>query len=56
MGRIICAWGVKGIDKAVWKAEAMPTEKGPGVRSHAHQPDKEEGYPGTADISGDVIR
>jgi aldose 1-epimerase len=43
--------GIKGIDKAVWKAEPMETKNGPAVKFTHTSPDKEEGYPGKLDIS-----
>jgi aldose 1-epimerase len=43
--------GIKGIDKAVWKAEAMQSKEGPAVKFTHTSPDKEEGYPGRLDIT-----
>lgn len=43
--------GIKGIDKAVWNAEAMETSNGPSVKFTHTSPDKEEGYPGKLDIT-----
>jgi aldose 1-epimerase len=43
--------GIKGIDKAVWKAEAMQSKDGPAVRFTHASPDKDEGYPGKLDIA-----
>ena len=43
--------GIKGIDKAVWQAEAMQTKSGPAVKFSHSSPDKEEGYPGKLDIT-----
>ncbi len=43
--------GIKGIDKAVWRAEAMQTKDGPAVKFSHTSPDKDEGYPGKLDIS-----
>src|SRR2546423_1386738 len=43
--------GIKGIDKAVWKAEAMETNKGPAGKFTHTSPDKDEGYPGKLDIA-----
>jgi aldose 1-epimerase len=43
--------GNKGIDKAVWKAEAAPTDDGPSVKFTHTSPDMDEGYPGKLDIT-----
>jgi aldose 1-epimerase len=43
--------GTKGIDKFVWKAEAMPTNEGPAVKFTHRNPDMHEGYPGNLDIT-----
>ena len=43
--------GIKGIDKAVWQAEAMEGNNGPAVKFTHTSPDKEEGYPGKLDIT-----
>ena len=39
--------GVKGWDKAVWKAEARETPQGPSLVLTHVSPDGDEGYPGT---------
>ena len=38
--------GIKGFDKAVWKAEELTSSDGPSVRFSYTSPDGEEGYPG----------
>jgi aldose 1-epimerase len=42
--------GVRGFDKALWRAEAGETSDGPALRLHHVSPDGEEGYPGKLDI------
>jgi aldose 1-epimerase len=43
--------GLRGLDKRVWKAEPLETEKGPAVRFRYRSPDGEEGYPGNLSIT-----
>jgi len=38
--------GLKGLDKKIWKAEAVTTEAGPSLVLQYTSPDGEEGYPG----------
>jgi len=42
--------GLKGFDKAVWKAEPVPTGQGAAVRFTHTSPDGDEGYPGTLQV------
>lgn len=39
--------GVMGLDKVIWKAEALDTESGPAVKFTHTDPDGANGYPGT---------
>ncbi len=43
--------GVRGLDKVVWKAQAVPTEHGPSVVLTYRSPAGEEGYPGNVDVT-----
>jgi aldose 1-epimerase len=43
--------GIKGFDKAVWKAEAIKTADGPGVKLTHVSPDGDEGYPGNLTVT-----
>jgi aldose 1-epimerase len=43
--------GLKGFDKAVWKAETVETADGAGVKLTHTSPDGEEGYPGTLNVA-----
>jgi aldose 1-epimerase len=43
--------GLKGFDKAVWKAEELESGDGPSVRMPYTSPDGEEGYPGNLKVS-----
>lgn len=43
--------GLKGFDKAVWKAQTVNSADGPAVRFSYTSPDGEEGYPGTVKVS-----
>lgn len=47
--------GVKGFDKQVWSAEEVTTEVGVGVKLARVSPDGEEGYPGTVEVSVEMI-
>lgn len=43
--------GIKGFDKAVWKAEPIEAADGVGVKLSHTSPDGDEGYPGTLKVS-----
>ncbi|HXQ81610.1 MAG TPA: aldose epimerase family protein [Opitutaceae bacterium] len=43
--------GIKGFDKVVWDAEAVPGEGGPSVRFSYLSRDGEEGYPGNCRVT-----
>jgi aldose 1-epimerase len=43
--------GLKGFDKAVWKAETISNIDGPSVRFTHVSPDGDEGYPGTLNVA-----
>ncbi len=43
--------GLKGFDKAVWKAEPYPSGEGSGLKLHYLSKDGEEGYPGNLDVT-----
>jgi aldose 1-epimerase len=43
--------GLKGFDKVVWKAQAVPFENGAAVKLCYTSPDGEEGYPGSLSVS-----
>ena len=43
--------GLKGFDKAVWKAEPIEMADGAGVKLTHTSPDGDEGYPGTLNVS-----
>lgn len=43
--------GVRGFDRAVWRAESLPTAAGPALRLHYRSAEGEEGYPGNLDVS-----
>ncbi len=43
--------GVKGFDKALWKAEPVETANTVGVRFTHRSPDGDEGYPGNLDVA-----
>lgn len=44
--------GVKrSLDKVVWRAKAVDTKQGPGIRFNYISPDGEEGYPGKLNVS-----
>jgi aldose 1-epimerase len=42
--------GIRGFDKALWRAEAGETSEGPALRLHHVSPDGEEGYPGRLEV------
>ena len=42
--------GIKGFDKAVWKAEPVETAESVGVKFSYESPDGEEGYPGKLSV------
>jgi aldose 1-epimerase len=42
--------GIKGFDKAIWKAEPMNGEQGPGLSLSYVSADGEEGYPGALTV------
>jgi aldose 1-epimerase len=50
-GRNSLHGGYKGVDKAVWKAEAVSVPEGVAVRFAHGSPDGDEGYPGTLRVS-----
>lgn len=43
--------GIKGFDKVVWKASAVRTRQGVGVRLTYRSRDGDEGYPGTVSVT-----
>jgi aldose 1-epimerase len=43
--------GLKGFDKAVWKASLVKSGDGPSVKFTHHSPDMDEGYPGAVDVT-----
>lgn len=43
--------GLKGFDKAIWKAEELGTKLGPGLKLTYLSKDGEEGYPGNLEVT-----
>jgi aldose 1-epimerase len=43
--------GLKGFDKAVWKAEPMESEEGPSLILTLFSPDGDQGYPGNLHVT-----
>jgi aldose 1-epimerase len=43
--------GFKGYDKRIWKADSAMTANGPAIRFKLVDPDGEEGYPGTVNVT-----
>lgn len=43
--------GLRGFDRALWRAEPLTTSAGPALRLHYRSVDGEEGYPGNLDVT-----